>query len=205
MNCTIVMSPDTHPPGYAACDISVRRIGRDEWSMFKRIRLRSLESDPLAFGSTLETELSYEDTIWTERTERYATSRMDCLWIACSGDRPIGLAGLFFHGAVFHLFGLWVEPEFRGKHISSRLLDAAISWAKSCANPTDILLGVNPVQTAALELYRSRGFVPTGNVEELHHTPGQAVVEMRLAITRGSNTAGKVNGAGERNHGTQES
>ncbi len=170
--------PDSHESSNQK--INVRRLNEGEWSRFMAIRLRALEADPNAFGSTLAKESAYDDELWIERAKKYATSVNDGVWVAVSADMFVGTAGIFFDDQIFHMWGVWVEPSFRGKHIGSKLVDTAISWVKSRKVQGDILLDVNPVQTTAVELYRSRGFALTGVVEKLSHSPGQKITEMRL-------------------------
>ncbi len=175
--------PDSHETSNQK--ITVRRLHEGEWSRFRAIRLRALEADPNAFGSTLARELAYDDELWIERAKKCASSANDGVWIAISADMFVGTVGIFFDDPIFHMWGVWVEPSFRGKHIASKLVDTAIAWVKARKMQGDILLGVNPVQTTAVELYRSRGFAPTGVVEELSHSPGQKIIEMRLRLGHG--------------------
>ena len=160
--------------------ISIKRVGAKCWKSLRAIRLKSLELDPLAFGSTLARELAYTDSLWIERTMKYSTSATDAVWVASCSGALVGTAGIFSHEGSFHMFGVWVEPAFRGRHIGSMLLDAAIDWMRSSHPSSDLLLGVNPSQASAVTLYLSRGFAFTGSEEPLSHTPGQVVKEMRL-------------------------
>lgn len=161
--------------------VSVKRVEAHEWKSLRAIRLKSLESDPLAFGSTLARELEYGDSLWIERTLKYSNSSTDAVWIASCSGSSVGTAGIFHHEGSFHLFGVWVDPAYRGRHIGSMLLDAAVGWVRKNHPSVDILLDVNPSQGAAAALYLSRGFVFTGSEETLSHTPGEVVREMRLA------------------------
>lgn len=176
------MSTDTDSHVSDSRKITVRRLHAWEWSKLRAIRLRALEVDPIAFGSTLARELAYDDNLWIARAEKYANSSTGGVWVAVSGGRFIGMAGILFEDPFFHMWGVWMEPAFRGRHIASRLVDDAISWVKANDKPADILLGVNPIQSSAVELYRGRGFVPTGTVEDLSHSPGQKIMEMRLRL-----------------------
>ncbi len=47
--------------------VEVRRIGADEWSAFREVRLAALAESPAAFGSTLEREIAFDDDVWQER------------------------------------------------------------------------------------------------------------------------------------------
>lgn len=161
-------------------EVTVRRIMADEWRSYRDIRLASLLADPLSFGSTHSRELAFEDSLWMERVERGATSESHGIWIAMAGGRFIGTSGIFGEGPTFHLWGVWVEPSQRGKHIGSRLVDIALDWVRTNHPSGQVVLGVNPGSEAALKLYFHRGFVLTGEEEPLGHTPGETVKRMVL-------------------------
>lgn len=174
--------------GTISREVEVRRLRAPEWREYRSLRLRSLKLDPLAFGSTYERESAYSDEKWIERVAKSATSDTNSLFVACYSSRFVGTSGIYHSECVFHsegefnLYGVWLEPDFRGYHIGSRLVDTAISWVRSNHRSGVIILGVNPSQAHAVELYRSRKFVPTGKVEQLEHSPGSFVIEMRLEL-----------------------
>lgn len=161
-------------------EVTVRRIRADEWRSYREVRLASLLADPLSFGSTHGRELAFEDSLWMERVEKGANSKTQGIWIALAGGRIVGTSGIYGHDSIFDLWGLWVVPSWRGKHIGSRLVDIALRWARTNHPASEILLGVNPRAEAALRLYFSRGFELTGEEEPLSHTPGEIVEKMVL-------------------------
>src|SRR5690625_395583 len=44
----------------------------DDWSLVREIRLRSLSSDPAAFGQSWDKESTYEDKVWQKRVREAA-------------------------------------------------------------------------------------------------------------------------------------
>src|SRR5699024_12779029 len=44
----------------------------DDWSLVREIRLRSLSSDPAAFGQSWDKESTYEDKVWQKRVRKAA-------------------------------------------------------------------------------------------------------------------------------------
>jgi ribosomal protein S18 acetylase RimI-like enzyme len=161
--------------------VQVRRIRPEEWAGHRELRLRALSCDPLAFGSTLTREREFPDDLWKERTARGASSTESALFVAAAG--PTGLVGMasvvFFEGR-WHLFGMWVEPNYRGQGVGGRLLDAGTAWLRTVAPGQPLHLEVNPKQGGAVRLYEGRRFRRTGASAPLGHAEGETTVSMVL-------------------------
>ena len=165
----------------SASRIEIRRARVDEWRTIRRLRLRALREDPLAFGSTYAREEAFDDSVWIERTEHGARSAESSQWVALdSRGNLLGLATVAEVDGNDHLFGMWVAPESRRRGIGTRLLDRATDWSRSTHPGRPLILEVNPQQAAAVALYESRGFQYTGVERPLGHTEGQVVREMVL-------------------------
>ncbi len=159
--------------------IVVRRSRSTEWPALRRLRLRGLASDPLAFGSTLAEEEAFGEARWRERATSGAESATTAQWVAETpmGELVGGVVIAQIEGDV-HVFAMWLEPEFRGRGIGARLLDAGLAWAGTTFPGRSVHLDVNPRQTAAVRLYESRGFRRTGADRPLGHTDGETRFEM---------------------------
>ncbi len=165
-------------------DVTVRRLRAEEWRALRTLRLRALRSDPLAFGSTLATEEAFPDELWQSRTLRGAEApdQATLVAVAPTGEL-VGMAVLTLTDSGGNLYGMWVEPAWRGRGLGGKLLDAALAWAaRRHAAPT-VRLEVNPRQAAAVHLYRSRGFESSDRSRPLEHTAGELVREMVRAPT----------------------
>src|SRR2546428_11156264 len=46
---------------------SVRRLGPEDWQLYRRVRLDALKEAPYAFGSTYEREVEFDDATWRRR------------------------------------------------------------------------------------------------------------------------------------------
>jgi ribosomal protein S18 acetylase RimI-like enzyme len=158
--------------------VVVRRLRISEEAEFRELRLRALATDPAAFGSSFERESQYPEEKWTDWTVRGATSPSEATWVAEAPDgRLVGMIGVFSKEEVFHLWGLWVLSSHRGAGIGSALVDALIAWTGASRPTAELRLHVAPSQRAAIRLYLSRGFLPTGAVEPMMSQPGAVAEE----------------------------
>ncbi|MGA8248384.1 MAG: GNAT family N-acetyltransferase [Nocardioides sp.] len=148
---------------------TVRRLGPDDWEVFRDIRLRSLADTPDAFGSTLEREQSFTEADWRQRLNGPVYVVTD--------PGPVAVGGLFDDEGVGHVWGMWTDPAHRGHGHAHRILDALI------APETDVVLDVNLANEAARAAYVRYGFVGTGRLEPLR--PGSAQVMERMVLRRG--------------------
>jgi ribosomal protein S18 acetylase RimI-like enzyme len=159
--------------------MNVRRILANDWEAFRALRLDSLRTDPLAFGSTLERESGYPEDRWRGWAESGAVGDQSATFVVEAADgRLRGMAGLFTDESEYHIWGMWVAPDVRGQGLGRDLLDRVLSWAQSTNPGRSVLLDVNPDQTAAVRLYEDQGFRFTGKTTPLGHHPPAVVQEM---------------------------
>lgn len=157
----------------------IRRVVASEWPALRTLRLQSLRTDPQAFGATLAEEEAMADARWVDRARRGATSPDSGQWVAV--DAAGGLVGCSVLAEVegqVHVFAIWVAPDHRGRGLGGRLLDAALAWGAHAFPGRTFQLEVNPRQVAAVRLYESRGFAPTGGRRSLGHADGAWRIEM---------------------------
>ncbi|MFZ1023504.1 MAG: GNAT family N-acetyltransferase [Thermoplasmata archaeon] len=157
----------------------IRRIVESDRDALRALRLRSLTTDPMSFASTLEKESVDDDAKWTNWARRGALSpEMAVLVAELDNGALIGMVGAFWDGRVTHLYGMWVYPGHRRRGLGGKLLDEILAWGETSHPTSEIHLGVVPLSDSAVRLYRSRGFMPTGKVEPLPHTPRVVWQEM---------------------------
>ena len=98
---------------------------------------------------------------WTEGIFR------DCLrvgygcWVMELNGAIAGYGVLSLVVGEAHLLNICVAPEWQGKGYGARLLDHFMDLARE-RRASQMLLEVRPSNTAALELYRKRGFNEVG-------------------------------------------
>ena len=149
--------------------VEIGILSTEDWQTYKSLRLSSLMESPESFGSTYEDEAEYPDEVWKSRLDPSGRVERALPLVAEIDGTPSGLAWGLIHdpdSKTAHVYQMWVTPERRGKGLGRGLLKAIISWAQALQLNT-LVLAVTTNNTAAISLYRSFGFVPVGNTEEL--------------------------------------
>jgi ribosomal protein S18 acetylase RimI-like enzyme len=158
--------------------VTVRAVKEDDWPALRELRLAALRTDPLAFGSTIDREERYPPEHWQERARQASGSRAVTVVAEENAGGLAGMGGIFSDGESFHAWGMWVRPERRRLGLGAAILDALLDWLAQRFPGASLLLEVNPLQEAAVRLYRSRGFEPTGVERSLGHDPPAIAIEM---------------------------
>ncbi len=153
----------------------LRRLGPDDWEVLRDIRLRALAESPDAFGSTLDREREFDEKEWRRRLVRP-------VYAVLVDDRPVAMAGAFTDEGRVQVWGMWTDPEHRGRGHARALLDALVGGAVAEGRPVTLHVNTaNPVARAAYEHY---GFVATGELEPLRPGSEQRIELMRLEPDR---------------------
>lgn len=162
------MANDEDPP-------AVRRVGEDDWTRLREVRLAALADSPTAFASTLGHEREYREEDWREWTRRAA------VFIAFHSGAPVGVAvGIDGETAgERQLVAMWVHPDHRRLGVAAALLAAVRRWALD-QGATRLVLWVTRSNRAAARLYRRAGFAPTGESQPLPSNP--ALIEDQLVL-----------------------
>jgi ribosomal-protein-alanine N-acetyltransferase len=84
-------------------------------------------------------------------------------------------------GSEWEIENVAVEPDLRRSGIARQLVTAVVAQARS-AHATAIFLEVRESNLAARELYRSLGFVESGNRSEYYRSPSEAAVIYKLVF-----------------------
>lgn len=169
----------------------IRRITTDDVATYRAIRLRALQDDPSAFGSTYEESLRHADEVWQDRVASAAAGTDTVLFLAYDGDECVGLAGAIDDdlGADRQLISMWVAPPHRGSGVAAELVDAVLGWARDEVGATTVGLWVTRGNDRAQRFYERMGFVETGDVQPLPSDPCKDEVRMVFGL-RAPSTAG---------------
>ncbi len=130
----------------------------DDVARYRNIRLRALQTDPAAFGSTFEAERAFDTETWHRRMTTFL-DRPAVVFADDAGDGHLvaigGIGRLDATTAI--VWGMWVAPEARRRGSARRIIDAALAWAEA-RSVTRVVLDVKRDNRPAIDLYRSIGF-----------------------------------------------
>ena len=147
--------------------MTIRLLTAPDAEALRLIRLRALQENPEAFGSTYAEECERPLEAFAARLGGDPAEAC-VLGAADQGEgRLLGMIGCRRewgtkrrHVAV--VWGLFVAPEARNRGLGAALLDAVIARARGWPGLEQLTLSVVPANVAARALYVSRGFQPIG-------------------------------------------
>jgi GNAT superfamily N-acetyltransferase len=144
-------------------------IGPGDWRDWRYLRLRALADSPSAFGSTLARELAFDEADWRQLTP-------DSVLVYAEGV-PVAMGATFEdEPGQMMIVAMWVEPDWRGRGLSTQVLDALVARVRGRGLRPH--LWVNVVNEAARAAYRRYGFVVTDGSKDLHD--GDVAEHMKL-------------------------
>lgn len=138
--------------------IQARRIGAEDWALWRELRLRALADAPEAFGTTLEESLARDSE---EHWRAGVTDPMVPFVVDVDGV-PAAMGRLLVGESDTELISFWVAPEARGRGAGRALLAAAAEHHAAHLADTRLLLAVVETNTPARRLYDSSGYVVIG-------------------------------------------
>jgi RimJ/RimL family protein N-acetyltransferase len=143
----------------SAAPIDLRRLGAEDASAYREIRLEALADSPHNFSSTLESERD-------QPPDRFAARLADAFVLgAFSGPHLVGVAGFYVQPRPKHrhkgmLWGMYVRPDYRAAGIGRKLVEAIIAHARQHVELLQLFVVSD--NAPARRLYASLGFVEYG-------------------------------------------
>lgn len=163
--------------------VIVCRLVADDWQDYRAIRLAMLRESPSAFGSTHAQAATYDEYLWKQRLADNAVI------LARVGTAPAGSVMYSDYGATdprdCSLYGMWVDPRFRGSGVGRALVDAVIAQARA-GGKRRVVLHVVAGNEPASRLYERAGFVLTGHTVPYALDDQLVELEMELVLGDGS-------------------
>lgn len=136
-------------------NIEFRKLNRDDWQIYKDLRLQMLREEPQAYSQTLDELSKRSDEDWKDKT---GSDNMAILMAFVDG-KSAGMSGLFYEERdVVAIWGVFVKKEFRGMGLGKRLMEEIEKEIKKDKGVKNIQVSVTSSQTTALELYKKLGF-----------------------------------------------
>lgn len=161
----------------------IRALRHLDTDAFLRLRREALETEPLAFASSPDDDISRSrqslDDIVRDFPVRVIIG-------AFNGDLS-GFVGLYRdrHAKCahkVHLWGMYVTPARRGAGIGATLLDAALVHARTLPGVEAVHLTVSSSSTAAIRLYERAGFHTWGTEPDALRHGGESVLTHHMAL-----------------------
>jgi ribosomal protein S18 acetylase RimI-like enzyme len=164
-------------------------------TQFREIRLRALQTDPAAFGSSYEREVAFNNDAWRGRLASFA-GHPGAVFAAVSTSThtelnepvaaPVGIVGVGLPERTdAAIWGMWVAPEGRRCGAAEQLLATAEAWAVQSGART-ATLWVHRANDGAQALYEGRGYELVGPDELPAGVPDSCSDEICLRAQLGS-------------------
>jgi ribosomal protein S18 acetylase RimI-like enzyme/catechol 2,3-dioxygenase-like lactoylglutathione lyase family enzyme len=165
--------------------VEIRVLNEADGAAWWRLRLESLERDPLAFGKALEEH----QAMTVEAVEaRFRDVSPGSFHLGAFEEQAmIGMATFIRAPGLKerhkgHIYGVYVSPEQRRRGIGRALISAVVTMVTNDASIEQILLSVAADQTAAVRLYSSFGFRTYGREPRALKTGATYVDEDQMLL-----------------------
>lgn len=146
--------------------VECRRIGIDDWRLWRKLRLEALEESPYAFSAKLADWQGAGDTEerWRNRLSTVPFNVVAGLNQSAAG--MVSATALESNGTI-ELISMWVAPAARGRGVGDALVQAVIEWGRE-QRASRIVLGVTGNNGHAVALYRRHMFADVAPVSTVH-------------------------------------
>jgi len=152
-------------------DIKIIKLDSLRWIQYKDLRLKALQLEPSAFGSSYEEEVVWKDEKWINTLKEIKEGKTQIGYFADVEGKLVGMMFAKFnqHIKMNHvalIVGVFVDPEFRGQGVAKSLMKTLLEDLESRPEIVRIWLDVECQRIPALNLYKSFGFRTIGTLEK---------------------------------------
>lgn len=157
--------------------ISIKKLTKEDWMIYKEIRLQMLSEEPQAYSQTLEELSKRSDEDWKEKTIS-DTMAVITIWV---DEKLAGMNGLFYEKTdVIAVWGMFVRKEFRGMGFGKRLMEEIEREIRRDKRVKKIQVSVTSSQTVAWELYKKLGFKEASRINGKVRFNGESYDEILM-------------------------
>lgn len=144
--------------------ISIRQLQVGDWLLFKRLRLKALQSDNAVFGANYNDEVQKNDAYWQE----ILTNPDNAIFALLDGDKPIGLTAISYNcddpdRASAMMWASWLEREYRSRGLSKYFYEARLKWAEDKGDIERVYVGHREGNLSSRNANQKFGFAYTHN------------------------------------------
>jgi RimJ/RimL family protein N-acetyltransferase len=166
-------------------DILIRAATLADAEGYRELRLAALKNHPTSFGQNYEEILARPREYWVEKLSQ--SQGEVALYFAEHDSQLIGMTGIVRpnsqkvkHNAT--IWGVYVDPAWRGLHLAEALIHACFAWAK-IQKIVIIKLAVATTNQSALHCYERIGFATYGVEPQVIFHDGKYYDEYLMSIS----------------------
>ena len=165
--------------------ITIRKLTPDDCEAYRACRLDALRDSPHSFASSYEEEVRMTNEAIHERFAAHPPE--SAFFGAFDGERIVGLTGIFREERLkrrhkMNIVSVFVQPEYRGQGIATRLVETAIAHARKIDGVERIDLAVESANVPAKSLYASFGFQSWGTEPSFAKVDGVEYDEEHMSL-----------------------
>jgi GNAT superfamily N-acetyltransferase len=155
----------------------VERLDHASWERLRSIRLRALDDEPDAFGSSSERESAYGPPEWQRLLA------LGPWWVAVAHGEDVGVVAGGHHREyeIPWVFSMWVGAPWRGRGVADALLEVVVSWAAT-QGATRLGLEVADRVPRARRFYARFGFAESDDQHPMPRDPTITLHEMFIGL-----------------------
>jgi RimJ/RimL family protein N-acetyltransferase len=162
-----------------------RILTAEDATAWRKVRLEALESDPEAFGASIEAHHKLTDN---EIRSRLALDMAERFVIGAFADGElVGTAGFVREPGLKErhkgrVWGVYLRASHRGAGVGRQMMAVLLERARRIEGLEQINISVATTQTAATALYRSLGFVSYGREPRALKVNGRYIDEEHMVL-----------------------